>query len=663
MRLKFSGITILLVSLVFSLNAAVAITGTVKDQATQAPIRGAIVSLAAAGLTCITDSVGFYSFGTTVAAGPMASFSQEMIKPILSGNNLKFSVRDQNSQVRVGLYTLGGRLVRSVIDRQLCQGDYRINPFLGAQASQLYILSVQIGNSITFIKTPLVNGAGSTAGLLQKTDNPGSGRALVKASAAVDSVLAWAVGYDMGKLGIDNLTGTYNITLSRTVPAGQVQVVQTSQAGDLLAAQPNLTFTADDGSALPTLTVTPATTYQSIVGFGAAFTDCAVYNLCKITAARKAEVLNAFFNPYTGAGYSLCRTTINSCDFSLAMYDYDGTNNDYDLVDFNMSHDMKWMIPTIKQAIAVPGSNFKLFGSPWAPPAWMKTSNTRIGAQGGGGGSLRTDCYTSWANYFVKYANTLKDNGITLWGVTIQNEPAYDALWEACVYTAAQERDFLKNSLGPAFETNKLDVKIMIWDHNKDIIVDRVTPILGDATAAKYAWGVAYHRYAGDQFPNMDATHDAFPAYPMIGTECSVRDTWTEAERMAHEIIGDINHWSSGYLTWNLVTDYLGGPYHNRSNGCVGPIVVDSASNGVKYFPNHYYMAHFSKYVRPGAVRILNALSGSTLETATFKNTDGGIVVAVLNTSAAAVAFKIKQGTQIIKPTIPAHALMDFIYY
>ncbi|HUI93027.1 MAG TPA: glycoside hydrolase family 30 beta sandwich domain-containing protein [Chitinivibrionales bacterium] len=665
MRLTLSRILVFLVTLVFSLNAAVAISGTVKDQATQAPIQGAIVSLADTGLTCISDQNGFYSFGGPVSAGPMALPSPEINRPFLSGANLTFSVRDVSSRVRVGLYTLGGRLAGSFFDKQLTQGEYRINPFLGRPSSQICLLRVQVGNSVTCIKTPFLSGTGSTAGIFQRTGNLVKRQSLSKASAAVDSIFSWAVGYNAGKLGISTLTGTYDITLSRTVPAGQVQVLQTSQAGDQLAAQPALSFAADDGSLLPTLTVTPATTYQTIYGFGAAFTECAVYNLCKVTPARKAAVLNDFFNPYTGAGFSLMRAAINSCDFSLAMYDYDGTTNDYGLANFDMSHDMKWMIPSIKQALHVPGANFKLFGSPWAPPAWMKTSDNRLGAAGGGGGTLRTDCYNSWANYFVKYINTMKANGIPVWGITIQNEPAYDAYWEACVYSAAQERDFLKNALGPVFDTNKIDAKIMIWDHNKDLIVDWANTILGDAAAAKYAWGVAYHRYAGDLFQNLDTTHNNFPTYPLIATECSVRDTWTEAERMAHEIIGDLNNWSSGYLTWNLDTDYSGGPYHNRPEpgSCVGPIVLDSATDSMKIFPNYYYMTHFSKYFQPGAVRVLSALTGSTLEITACKNADGCIVVNALNKGDAAVPFKIKQGTQIIKPTIAAHALMSFIYF
>jgi glucosylceramidase len=144
--------------------------------------------------------------------------------------------------------------------------------------------------------------------------------------------------------------------------------------------------------------------------------------------------------------------------------------------------------------------------------------------------------------------------------LTIQNEPEATQTWESCRFTAAQERDFLKNYLGPTLAKNNVAAKVMIWDHNKDVIVDRAKITLGDTGAAKYAWGIAYHRYAGDQFANLSATHTLFPQMALIGTENSVRGTWAEAERMAHEIIGDINNWSGGYLSWNLTTDTAGGP-------------------------------------------------------------------------------------------------------
>jgi glucosylceramidase len=662
MPISFFRSLALICGLFVSSNAAIAITGTVKEAGTGTAIQGAIVSLVGSGLTTVSDKDGNYAFGVNVQAAKHGRTIDGIASPDLAGNMLSFSVADRLAPVRIDYYTLSGKRVATMFNGRLNPGAYRFA--LGAlpAGSSIAVLNVKIGASSTAFTVSLDNRVHGSRAPVLSVEPAGA----AKAAAAVDSLAAWAVGYTSAKLTIDNLTGTYPITLSRVVAAGQSQVLQTSQAGDTLASKAPLTFADDDGSTLPTITVTPATTYQSIEGFGAAFTECAVYNLCKVTPARKNEALNAFFNPFTGSGYTLCRATINSCDFSIAQYDYDGTANDLDLTKFDMSHDMKWMIPTIKQAQTISGSSFKLFGSPWAPPAWMKTSNNRIGKDGGGGGSLRTDCYDAWANYFVKYITTMKANGIPMWGVTIQNEPAYDAYWEACVYSAEQERDFLKTSLGPILKKNYPDVKIMFWDHNKDVIVNRVTTMLSDATAKTYPWGIAYHRYSGDGWDNMNTVHNQFPTYPMIATECSVHEGYTEAERMAHEIIGDLNHWSSGYVTWNIVTDFSGGPFHNRPapGGVVGTILLDSASNGIQYLPDYFYMTHFSRYMRPGAVRVMSALTGtSTLEFTAVKNLDGSVVVAVLNKSAAAVSFKIKQGTKIVKPTISAHALMTFVYF
>jgi glucosylceramidase len=664
MRFTVNSILTFVLYIAVPTGAAVSITGTIRDQASSAGIQGAVVSLAGTGLTCISDNAGKYSFGAAVSVHSGAKAPLAVQKPVLSGNNLMFFVADKSARVKLDLFAVNGRLVRTVLDRRLPSGPYRVTALSAGLSHQTYILKAGIGSSTTMM-TVVPPQAATRASCLSSVPSPAAAGPAAKAGAVVDSILVWAVGYDVGKLNIENLTGVYDISLGRTVPAGQAQVIQTTQAGDNLAPRPALTFAADDGSALPTVTVAPDTTYQAIYGFGATLNECAVYNLSKVTPARKAEVLNMVFNPYTGAGFSLMRSPINSCDFSIAPYDYDPSPNDFDLVNFDMSHDMKWMIPTIKQAMAIPGSNFKLISSPWAPPAWMKTSNNRIGADGGGGGTLRTDCYASWANYFVKYINTMKANGISPWVVTIQNEPGYDAFWEACVYSAAQERDFLKTALGPVFAKNSLDVKIMIWDHNKDIIVNRVTTVLTDATAKNYTWGIAYHRYTGDQWNNMNTVHDQFPAYPMICTEGGMQGSWTDAETMAHEIIGDINHWSGGYIAWNLTSDFSGGPYHNRPEpgGIVGLITLDSATGGIKTYPTYYYMAHFSRYLRPGAVRVGNSLSGTALEATAVKNQDGAIVVTVLNKSANAVPFKIRQGTQAIKPTIPAHALMDFIYF
>jgi glucosylceramidase len=640
----------------FSSNAAVAISGTVRDQA-GASVQGAVVSLAAAGLTTQSDKTGAYVLGGTVSAVFAPANARNRKGPFVAGNRLVFEVRDQAAHARVDMFDISGRHVLTALDRQLSRGDYRVALIPTCPVSQVYVVKVRLGPQTTVLTATLARSLSPGSGSVARLETGETAPALSKSLAAADSLIAWAVGYEVTRVGIDNTIGSYDLTLQKSVPAGQVQVLQTSEAGDVLVQEPVLTFEADDGSSLPTATVNPAVTYQSIVGFGAAFTETSVYNLTRMSAAKQAEILSAYFSPFTGSGYTLCRTTINSCDFSLASYSYDDSPGDYTLVNFDMKHDVPWMIPSIKAAIAVPGSSFKLFGSPWSPPAWMKAGNSMLG-----GGALKSDSFSAWALYFVKYITTMKTYGINVWGITVQNEPAYSPTWEGCVYSPEQERDFVKNYLGPAFVDNDISTKIMIWDHNKDLIVNWDRVILGDAAAAKYVWGTAYHRYAGDLFDSLSAAHDLFPQTPMVGTEGSVRDTWAEAERMAHEIIGDLNHWSGGYLTWNLLTNLAGGPYHARDNGCVGPIVVDSASATVKYNSNYYYMTHFSRYLRPDGVRIDCAYNGSGLEIAAVKNTDGATVVVALNKTDNPISFKVKQGTQIVKPTVPAHALVDLIY-
>jgi glucosylceramidase len=648
---------ICLAGIVFSQNAAIAINGTVKDLATQTGIQGAVVSLAATGLTTVTDNNGKYSFGTSVSAAPLQSPDLAIPGPVVSNNRLMFNVAAKTSVVRIDLYTLSGRLIRTVLDRELAAGNYRLDLVTSRVASQPSLLKVLIGKNNTVLRLPLLDRKTRTNGAVTKIEHAERPVSSAKISAAADTIMAWAVGYTNASLGINNLTGTYDLTLQRVVPAGQAMVLQSSQTADKVSPKPSLSFINDDGSALPTITITPATTYQTIVGFGAALTECAVFNLCTITAARKNEVLNAFFNPFTGAGYTVVRVSINSCDFSLAQYAYDNTAGDNNLDNFDISHEQKYLIPTVKQAMVVPGSNFRIFGSPWSPPAWMKSNGTMLN-----GGQLKSDCFSAWALYYVKYVNAMKSNGITIWGLTVQNEPQATQTWESCIYSSQQERDFVKNYLGPTLAKNNVTAKVMIWDHNKDIIVERATTVLSDTGAAKYVWGTAYHHYGGDHFDYMNTVHDAFPQKTMLGTENSVHTGFSEVERMAHEIIGDLNSWSTGYLTWNMVTDMNGGPFHDRSPGVPGDAQVDTVTSTVTYPPNYYYMTHFSKYMRPDAVRIGCVYSGTDLEATAVKNTNGVITVAVLNKTANAVNFIIKQGTQIIKPSIPAHSLMDIVY-
>jgi glucosylceramidase len=645
----------------FFSHAQINISGTVSDSGTTAVIQGAIVSLAGGNATSISDNAGHYALGGSVAARSLSAANTAEATLGFSGNRLHFRVPGPTAQVRIEAFTLSGRRVGPVFDRVLAQGEYDINPFSGMAASQVCLLRMRIGSMVTMLKVSAVGRLMADTRESATRQSPADGFGLAKSAVGVDTLIAWAVGYDISKLALESLAGTHDIKLRFAVPAGGVQVVQTSQAGDKLAVKPALTFAADDGSAGSTITVEPAVTYQSMVGFGAAFTETSVWNLTQMGAAATKEIWNAYFNPYTGSGYTFTRTHINSCDFCIANYSYDNVAGDYTLDHFDISHELTWMIPRIKEALAVPGSDFILFGSPWAPPAWMKTTNKMQG-----GGELKPDCYEAWALYYVKYIEAMEKNGVPIWGVTIQNEPEYSPTWEGCRYTDAQERDFLKNHLGPMFKLHNRDEKIMIFDHNKDHVAIWAQTILGDTAAAKYAWGTAYHWYSGDQFENLAATHDIAPAKQIIGSECSLYDSdfgkYSGGERMARSMIGDINNWSAGYQTWNLVCDVSNLGPSDVNTKCPSPIMVDVAAQRVEYEPDYYYMTHFSRYVRPGAVRLKCSSDNINLQTTAFKNPDGAIVVLALNQTAAAISFKLKQGTQIVTPTIPAHAFIDFIY-
>ncbi len=350
-------------------------------------------------------------------------------------------------------------------------------------------------------------------------------------------------------------------------PAGKtsaIRVVLTAKdTDDRLSEQAPAPFGAADRPAGATVTIDDEQTFQSIVGFGGAFTEAAAYTLARMSPERRAEALTAYFHPDKGIGYTLCRTHINSCDFSLGNYAYNEVPGDMELKHFDISRDRRWLIPLIKDAMAVPGADFRIYASPWSPPAWMKTSG-----QMNYGGELKRECYPAWALYFAKYIKAYAAEGIDIWGVTVQNEPAAVQTWDSCIYSAQQERDFVRDHLGPTLHKHGLaDVNIIVWDHNKDIIFERAAPILSDPEAAKYVWGVGFHWYSGDQFDHLAKVHKAFPDKKLLFTEgCQEGgvhlNSWAVGERYGHDIIGDLNNWTVGWTDWNMVLDERGGPNH-----------------------------------------------------------------------------------------------------
>ncbi|MBS0010783.1 MAG: glycoside hydrolase family 30 protein [Bacteroidales bacterium] len=413
--------------------------------------------------------------------------------------------------------------------------------------------------------------------------------------------------------------------------------------------------------------VNPGKTFQTFLGIGGAITDAAAEVFAALPAEKQEEVVSAYYDPVNGIGYTLCRTPIHSCDFSSESFTYI-EEGDKELETFNIDHDRPYKIPLIKKAIEATGNNLTIYASPWSPPAFMKDNNNMLR-----GGKLLPEYYDSWALYFTKFIRAYEDEGIPIWGITIQNEPMATQTWESCIYTAEEERDFLKNHLGPTMEEEGLgDRKIMVWDHNRDLINHRVNTILGDPEAAGYVWGIGFHWYepwaGGDpMYINLDNVKEAYPEKHLLFTEgCNGGFTteryqyWPNAEHYGRSMINDFNQGTVGWTDWNILLDQQGGPNHVE-NFCFAPIHGDTESGELIYTPAYYYIGHFSKFIRPGAERVSTASSRSHLLSTSFLNGDNSLVSVVMNHGDEEISYKLYIGAEAISLSIPAHAIQTIV--
>lgn len=298
----------------------------------------------------------------------------------------------------------------------------------------------------------------------------------------------------------------------------------------------------------------PDKTFQTFLGIGGALTDASAETFSKMPEAKQEELLLAYFDNQTGIGYTLGRTNINSCDFSSGSYTY-VTEGDKELKSFNINHDLQYRIPLIKKAIAAAGGKLTLFASPWSPPAYMKDNNDMLH-----GGKLNPEYYQPWADYYTKFIKAYEKMGIPIWGITIQNETMATQKWESCIYTADDERDFLKNYLGPTMEKAGLsDKKIIVGDHNRDLMYQRANVIFDDPEASKFAWGMGFHWYedwsGGEQmFDNVRLVHDTYPDKNLLFTEgcpesfnTGMYNYWGLGEEYGRSMINDFNNGTVGW--------------------------------------------------------------------------------------------------------------------
>ncbi len=462
-----------------------------------------------------------------------------------------------------------------------------------------------------------------------------------------------------------------NGTAAATPPKGKkVVVYTTAENTKLRISQTETVQFVDFGQpkeTQPCVFVDPAKTFQTLVGIGGALTDASVETFAKLPKEKQQELLQQYYDVNKGIGYSIARTNIHSCDFSSGSYTY-VTENDAALKSFSVAHDKEFRIPFIKQAIAAAGGKLTLFASPWSPPAWMKDNNDMLH-----GGKLLPKYDQSWANYYIKFIKAYEAEGIPVWGLTVQNEPMATQTWESCVFTGEEERDFIKKFLGPTLQKAGMgNKKLIVWDHNRDLMYQRASTVLDDPEAAKYVWGIGYHWYeswtgGGNIYENEKRVAEAYPKKNLIFTEgcAEVFDIakladWKWGEKYGISMINDFNIGTVAWTDWNVLLDEKGGPNH-VGNFCFAPVHADTKTGELTYLSSFYYIGHFSKFIRPGAKRIISSSSRGQLLTTAFLNTDGKIAVVVMNQSNETIPYRLWMAGQAAEITSLPHSIQTLV--
>lgn len=462
----------------------------------------------------------------------------------------------------------------------------------------------------------------------------------------------------------------------------KVQIFETSSEGKSLKEITDLEANVDEQN-LITISIDSSKKYQTITGFGAAFTESSAHLLNQLSKEKREEVLKAYFSA-DGANYSLTRTHMNSCDFSLKNYSYAPVEDDITLEHFSVEEDKADLIPMIKDAMNFSPQGFKLIASPWTAPPWMKDNNDWKG------GKLLPKYNDTWALFFSKYIEAYNEEGIDIWGFTVENEPlGNDSNWDSMHFSAEEMTDFVQNHLGPKLEADGHDVKILGYDQNREHLKHWVDVMFQNEQSSKYFDGTAVHWYAStyEVFPKeLQYAHNKAPEKLLIQTEACIDaevpkwkdDTWywqkeatdwgwdwapddqkylhpkyAPVNRYARDIIGCLNNWVDGWVDWNMVLDTKGGP-NWASNWCIAPIIVNTEKDEVYYTPLFYVMSHFSKFIRPGANVVDVKYEDEDLMITATINQDNSITVVIFNPAetSKALQLSLKNNSNQSKPLI-----------
>lgn len=452
------------------------------------------------------------------------------------------------------------------------------------------------------------------------------------------------------------------VTPPVTPPATVTDVESWLTTGDqvnLLSKQSSILTFGTATNSFGTITVDADTKYQSVDGFGYTLTQGSAYVINQLSAADKTALLTELFGTGSNSiGVSYLRIGIGATDLSTSVYSYNDLpagSTDVTLANFSINPDKTDVIPVLKQIVSI-NPSIKILATPWSPPVWMKDNGNSVG------GSLIPAYYSVYANYFVKYIQAMKAEGITIDAITPQNEPLHPGNNPSMYMTAAQQAAFIKNNLGPAFAAAAITTKIIVYDHNCDRS-DYPLDILGDAAARAYVDGSAFHLYAGD-ISALSTVHNNYPDKNVYFTEQYTASTGGFAGdlrwHLRNVIIGSMRNWSRVALEWNLANDPLFMPYTpGGCTTCKGALTIGSGTivRNVAY----YIIAHASKFVPPGSTRISSTNYGN-IQSVAFLRADGKKVLIVCNDEGSTQNFNIRFSNKWVTSSLSSGAVATYIW-
>lgn len=402
---------------------------------------------------------------------------------------------------------------------------------------------------------------------------------------------------------------------------------------------------------------------QTFLGFGGAFTESAAYNWQGLPEKLQKQFMEDCFGE-TGLGYRWGRVPLNSCDFSLGHYACLDDPADADLKNFRLNRDKQFIFPMLRAASETAHAPISLMLSPWSPPAFMK-SNSDMNH----GGTLLPAYRALWAACLARYVREYRQAGFDVRFLSVQNEPDAAQPWDSCLWSAREEGAFVAEHLAPALRREGAeDVGILIWDHNKDQLVPRMAESLAVAGAAEAVAGAAFHWYSGDHFQAVALARRLYPGKLLVFSEGCVEYSRLsgstdvrKAELYAHDILGNLNAGISCSLDWNLLLDAQGGPNH-AGNFCEAPVMC-APGGGLEKKGSYYYIGHFSRWIRPGAVRVGASCWSDRVEATAFANTDQSTAVVLLNRGDEALSFCLRVNAREYCPlSMAPHSILTAVF-